>query len=385
MSSKGKSRTKSSRGKLKKKSSKKSVKKTPELSSAEQLKQVDESIKQLKEDIDAEQTEIVVDEVKENQLNDKKDHKEDNTEEDHTEDTEDNKEDNKEDDKTEVDKTEVDNTEDNKTEVDDTEKKTDVINLTNVNDIDQGKKKKKEKNVDIANNAFHRLARKAGAVLISITVNYTYNEILHVLMKRIVKKALVLSAASQSRIIKREVLCRAIQCETGKYPIATVASGRKALLPNFKSGKSDRVTKKVIGRIAEQEISAFQKQSDMLYIAKTPFGNKIKKLTDQYTREVNILYRSMGTKNNVDYSYMFQNGVFLILQSFAEQFLLDLTQCALKLTAHAKRGTLYSEDILLALEINNNLGNILNLPIDEIRTRIKISIERDHVKHVKKK
>lgn len=237
-----------------------------------------------------------------------------------------------------------------------------------------GMKKKKEKNINIADNAYHRLARKAGANLISSPVYYMYNEILEAVFKDIVYKALSLSAISGNRIIKKEVFSEAIYSATGKYPLAPILTGKKAFLPNLKTNKSEKKlgSKKnvAIGRIANQEISTFQKQSNILYIAKTPFGNKIKKYADQCTKEINILY---GIKP-YNSQYMFQKGVFLIAQSFAEQLLLDLTQNALKLTKHGKRGTLYSEDLALVLEIIRNMGSVLSLDINEIRANVKYQV-----------
>lgn len=241
-----------------------------------------------------------------------------------------------------------------------------------------GTKKKKEKNINIADNAYHRLARKAGASYVSSPVFYMYNEILEIIFKDIVYKALSLSAISGNRIIKREVFSEAIYNATGKYPIAPILTGKKALLPNLKVNKTEKkgTEKKgpkknvAMGRISNQEISTFQKQSDKLYIAKTPFGNKIKKYADGYTKEINVLY---GIKP-YNSQYMFQKGVFLIGQSFAEQLILDLTQNALKLTKHGKRGTLYSEDLALVLEIIKNMGSVLNLDVNEIRARVKFHV-----------
>lgn len=265
----------------------------------------------------------------------------------------------------------------------------DVVVLKNKNKY----KKKKEKNIDIANNAFHRLARKAGAGLISSSVYYIYTEIMDILLKRIIKKSLALSTDSGNKIIKRDIFVKALRLETGKYPIATIQSGKKAHLPNFKSKRAQVIvggnddtahttstgTNRVNpGRIAEKEIHEFQKQYDVLYMAKTPFQNKVKLFTEQAARDIAPLYASKnkgGTSN-----YMFQHGVLLIAQSFIEQFLLDLTQNAIKLTKHAKRGTLYYADIALTLDILSNMGNDLIFPVDDMRTRVKINMERDNRK-----
>ena len=260
-------------------------------------------------------------------------------------------------------------------------------------EVDASKnKKKKEKNVDIANNALHRLARKAGADLISNAVYYIYAEVMDIVLKRVIKKSLALSTDSGNKIIKRDIFIKALYLETGKYPIATIQSGKKAHLPNFKSKRTQVVgggddtssttstsTVRVNpGRIAEKEIHEFQKQYDVLYMAKTPFQNKVKLFTGQAAREIGPLYASK-TKGETS-NYMFQRGVLLIAQSFIEQFLLDLTQNALKLTKHASRRTLYYEDIILTLEIVSNMGNDLIFPIDDIKTRVKINMERDNRK-----
>lgn len=261
-------------------------------------------------------------------------------------------------------------------------------NLTN--GFDKIHKKKKEKNVDIADNAYHRIARKAGALLISNGVYYAYNIFVDRLLENILRKAIALSADSGNKIIKREVFATAVFLETGKYPIATIQSGKKAQLPNFKP-KHSGVTPPIDdnasvsstntnrnrlnpGRIAEKEIQEFQRQYDSLYMAKTPFGNKVKMIADQVSRDINVLYNTGKSNKQNNGQYMFQHGVYLMAQSFIEQYILDLTQISLKLTKHAKRGTLYYEDIILALEISSQMGNGFTFSIDDIKTHVEISI-----------
>ena len=287
----------------------------------------------------------------------------------------------------------TDNTENQEVQID--VKEVDIKNL-DVEEIAALKnkyKKKRTKNIDIANNVFHRLARKGGAGLISSSVYYIYNEVMDILLKRVIKKALALSIDSGNKIIKRDIFNKVIWLETGKYPIASAnKKTKKAHLPNFKSKRSHVVvggddtasttsisTNRVNpGRIAEKQVHEFQKQHNVLYMAKTPFHNKVKLFTMHAARDIAPLYASK-TKGETS-NYMFQRDVVLIAQSFIEQFLLDLTQNALKLTKHAKRGTLYYTDILLTLEIMSNMGNNLIFPIEAMKTRVNINIERDNRK-----
>ena len=235
------------------------------------------------------------------------------------------------------------------------------------------KRAKKEPNVSIASNAYHRIARKAGIQLISTKTYYMYDEIVRVLFTQIIRKALALTINAKNKIIQQEDFCNAIYNETGRYPVAPVLSGKKAKLPNFKkkSVKSkDNKSVVTVGRIALQEIATFQKQSDILYVAKTPFENKIKKITASLTKEINALY---GVPS--DRTYMYQSGVYLIAQSFFEQLLLDITQSAQKLSKHCKRSTLYYTDIALVLQIARDQGGDLRLPVEDMIERIKMQHE----------
>jgi len=287
----------------------------------------------------------------------------------------------------------ADNTENQEVQIDVTEVDIKGFDVNEVATLTNKYKKKKKKNIDIANNAFHRLARKAGAGLISSSVYYIYTEVMDILLKRIIKKSVALSTVSGNKIIKRDIFIKALRLETGKYPIATIISGKKAHLPNFKSKRtqvvvggaddttsitSTSINRVNPGRIAEKEIHEFQKQYDVLYMAKTPFHNKVKLFTMHAARDIAPLYASK-TKGETS-NYMFQRDVVLIAQSFIEQFLLDLTQNALKLTKHAKRGTLYYKDIILTLEIMSNMDNDLIFPIEAMKTRVKINKERDNRK-----
>lgn len=261
-------------------------------------------------------------------------------------------------------------------ELDSVENKTSTKQIENLQQTKiskVGKRSKRDGSCTIANNAYHRIARKAGRQLISVTTYYMYDEIIRIIFQNAIRKAIALTANAGNKIIRQDTFCHAIHAETGKWPISPILTGKKAQLPNFKNKltkkrKSAKV--KTVSRIATQEISAYQKQCNMLYIAKTPFENKIKLYAAKATREINPLY---GLPPNA--SYMFQKGVVLTAQSFAEQLLLDLTQCAGKLTAHAGRRTLYWEDLALVLSISKSQMGALQLPVADMIRRVEDKIE----------
>lgn len=242
--------------------------------------------------------------------------------------------------------------------------------------IKVGKRPKKDGSCTIVNKAYHRIARKAGRRLISVDTYYMYDEIIRVVFQNIIRKAIALTANAGHKIIRQDIFCHAINAETKKWPISPILTGKKAHLPNFKSKlarkrKSNQTKKpKIVIRIATQEISTYQKQCNMLYIAKTPFRCKIKLYVVKATKEINPLY---GLPSNA--SYMFQKGVVLIAQSFAEQLLLDLTQSAGKLTDHAGRSTLYWEDLALVLTISKSQMGALQLPVTDMIRRVEDKIE----------
>lgn len=116
----------------------------------------------------------------------------------------------------------------------------------------------------------------------------------------------------------------------------------KKTFKSFKSCKSVKNSKKSLnkrrfkpGTLALKQIKKEQKKSDSLVICKRPFQNIVRNILHKY--------------NNIKIS----KNVFLILQYYIEQYIIDILKISGFASIHAKRTKLIADDLMFICKLKN--------------------------------
>lgn len=114
----------------------------------------------------------------------------------------------------------------------------------------------------------------------------------------------------------------------------------KNLVSSLKPASQTTTPKKKFqpGKLALREIRKYQHTTDLV-IRKAPFKRLIRNI--------------MATMDDASSPIRFQKSAFMMIQTATEYFMVNILEDALKLTTHAKRKTLFGDDIKLIYRIKH--------------------------------
>lgn len=201
--------------------------------------------------------------------------------------------------------------------------------------------------------AIRRILRRAGVLRISGLVYEETRGVLKTWLEKIVKDMIIFKEYDRRKTVQTEDLEAALDSNGIALAAGINQNAKKtASLQSCNSrGKSSSSTKKAPaaegeekkthrfkpGTVARRDIKNQQKSSDCLAIPKLNFERLVREIAQDFEQDVR-----------------FSSPVFGLLQLAAEDYLIDIFECANLCAIHANRETLFPKDIQLVRLIKEN-------------------------------